>query len=121
MRILDENTRQEVTNPDLAAGYLYEGDYVAPEAYEQMEREALPALPDGAFERVYYYHVWTPEEIAQREQDEREAAHQELIDALPDAVAELSEAVSDTAINTEDVMDALAELSEIVSSLLEGE
>lgn len=46
--------------------------------------------------------------------------HQELITALPDAVADLSQAVSDTAENSVDIMDAIAELSEIVSQLVEG-
>lgn len=66
------------------------------------------------------YFEPTPEKAAQYEEETRRAELDEMIDELPDAVADLSEAVSDNAIDTSDIMDALAELSEIVSQLVEG-
>lgn len=62
-----------------------------------------------------------PERLAQYEEAERQKNHQELMDALPDAVADLSELVSDNTVDMADVMDALADLSEIVSNLMEEE
>lgn len=58
------------------------------------------------------------ERIAERE---AESDKREIMDALPDAVADLSEMVSDNAVDVSDLMDAIAELSEIVSNLMEGE
>lgn len=86
MRIIDEITKQEITSPDLNAGYLYGGDYVAPESYSQAEAEGLPALPDSAFEQVQYYHAWTTEEIAMREEAEAQAARQAAINAMPETL-----------------------------------
>lgn len=119
MRILDFKTKQEITNPDLTAGYLSTGTYVPQSAYDAIDNVTKFAVDDSDYEQVQYYHVWTAEEIAQREQDEAQAEQQELINALPDAVADLSEMVSDNTIDTADLQDALAELSEIVSGLME--
>lgn len=119
MRILDEETKQEIVSPDLDAGYLYTGEYVAPEAYASIDNVTKHAIDDSEIEQVQYYHTYTAEEIAQREEAERQAEQQELINALPDAVADLSEMVSDNTIDTADLQDALAELSEIVSGLME--
>lgn len=121
MRILDFKTKQEITNPDLSIGYLFDGTYVPQSAYDAIDNVTKFAVDDSDYEQVQYYHVWTPEEIAQREEAEAQAEQQELINALPDAVAELSEMVSDNTIDTADIMDAIAELSEIVSNLMEGE
>ena len=54
----------------------------------------------------------TPEEIAALE-------NADMIDALPDAVADLSEQVSTNATDYSDLADALAELSVLVSNLME--
>lgn len=92
------------------------------------------------------YHTYTDEELAEieaaRVEQERRVEQQELIESLPDAVADLSEMVSDNTVDVADimdavadlsgmvsdntvdmadVMDAIAELSEIVSNLMEGE
>lgn len=120
MRIIDESTQQEIANPDLTAGYLYETVWASPDAYATIDNVTKFALSDDDYEEVQLYHVWTADEIAQREEAERQQEHQEIMDALPDAIADLSEMVSDNTINTEDVMDAIAELSEIVSQLVEG-
>lgn len=122
MKIINEATQHEVTNPDLTIGELSTPTmWASPEAYATIDNMTKFALDDSDFEEVRLYHVWTADEIAQREEGERQAEQQELINALPDAVAELSEMVSDNAIDTADVMDAIAELSEIVSNLMEGE
>lgn len=120
MRIIDRDTNQEVTNPDLAIGELSESTmWASPEAYATIDNVEKFALDDADYEEVQLYHVWTAEEIAQREEAERQQEHQEIMDALPDAVADLSVMVSDNAIDTTDLQDALAELSEIVSGLME--
>lgn len=121
MKIIDEITQQVITEPDLTAGELQNAVWASPEAYATIDNVTKHALDDDDYEEVQLYHVWTDDEIAQREAAEAEAAKREIMGALPDAVAELSEAVSDTAMNTADVMDAIAELSEIVSNLMEGE
>lgn len=122
MRIIDEITQHEVTDPDLTVGYLSAPTmWASPEAYATIDNVEKFALADEDFEEVQLYHVWTEEEIAQREEAERQEEHRELMDSLPDAIADLSEMVSDNTINTADVMDAIAELSEIVSNLMEGE
>lgn len=74
---------------------------------------------DGDFEEVEVWHEYTPEELAQIEQTEAANERQEIMDALPDAVAELSEAVSDGAMDSSDLADALAELSAVVSGIME--
>lgn len=111
MRIFDNDTREEVFDPDFTIGEIIgEVDWIVD----------TDGTPEGdVWERVQLYHAWTPEEIAQREEAEEQAEQQELINALPDAVADLSEMVSDNTIDTADLQDALAELSEIVSGLME--
>lgn len=122
MKYIDYNTKQEITNPDLTIGELTSPVmWASPEAYATIDNVTKFALDEDDYEEVQLYHVWTADEIAEREEGERQAEQQELINALPDAVAELSEMVSDNVIDTADVMDAIAELSEIVSNLMEGE
>lgn len=84
-----------------------------------------------AYSCTVSYDLYTPytdeewqafeEEREAREAQEQEAAEQaELVAALPDAVADLSEQVSTNALTNEEVMDALAELSQVVSDLVGG-
>lgn len=60
----------------------------------------------------------------QKEREEQERQEQELLSAqlqsTPDALAELSELVSDSADSTASLADAIAELSQLVSDLVEG-
>lgn len=87
MRIIDEVTQQEITNPDLTVGELiYAPAWVSPEAYAQAEAEGLPAVPDSAYEEVQIYHVWTADEIAQREEADAQAARQAVINAMPETL-----------------------------------
>lgn len=78
------------------------------------------AWADDDYEEVEVWHEYTEEELKQQEDAKAQAEHQELIDSLPDAVADLSEVVSSNSEDTSGLSDALAELSEIVSTLVEG-
>ena len=120
MRIIDQNTQREITNPDLSVGYLIECEWASPEAYATIDNVNKLALDKSDYEIVKIYHRFTPEEITWMEESERQQEHQELMDSLPDAVADLSVMVSDNTVDTADLMDAIAELSEIVSNLMEG-
>lgn len=72
------------------------------------------------------YTPYTEEELAeiqaeqeQAEQEQAEAeARAELMDSLPDAVADLSEYVSTNTASAEELADAVAELSQLVSDLV---
>lgn len=121
MRVIDEITEQEIFDePDLTVGELfYNPSWVSKAAYERAEAEGLPTVLDSDYEEVLLYHVWTEDELAERESRGIAAEFQEIMDSLPDAVADLSEMVSDNTIDTADLQDALAELSEIVSGLME--
>lgn len=120
MRIIDKETQTEIIDPDLTIGELSNPVmWASPDAYATIDNVTKFALTDEDYEEVQLYHVWTPDEIAWRERAAEEAEHQEIMDALPDAVADLSEMVSDNTIDTADLQDALAELSEIVSGLME--
>lgn len=57
-------------------------------------------------------------EAEEKLQDARSKA--ELIDALPDAVADLSEQVSDNVTSNADLADALADLSAVVSDIVQA-
>lgn len=57
-------------------------------------------------------------EAEEKLQDARSKA--ELIDALPDAVADLSEQVSDNVTGNADLADALADLSAVVSDIVQA-
>lgn len=70
-------------------------------------------LEDGSIDSRTYCRKFTDEEL-------EEEAHQELINLLPDAFADLSETVSDNAEDASGLSDAVAELSELVSNLVEG-
>lgn len=71
MKIYDETTKKEVTNPDLSAGYLYEGTIVTGHVEESKEvmsgtitdkypmgwRQVIPA--HDILEKCMYYHTYT--------------------------------------------------------------
>lgn len=79
-------------------------------------------VPDEWSYQVYirYTEEELAEQQAHREETERQIELQDLIGALPDAVADLSAMVSDNTIDVADIADAIADLSEIVSELMEG-
>lgn len=68
MKIYEELTGAEITNPDLSAGYVYDGVKVIgvePERYEVMEgTNGLRGLVPAKIitETCQYYHAYTDEE-----------------------------------------------------------
>ena len=75
MKIYDETTKQEIVNPDLSNGYLYEGTIVTgheeetikimpgtiSEKYPMGFRQVVPA--HDVLENCMYYHAYTDEDI----------------------------------------------------------
>lgn len=118
MRIIDEITQLEIENPDLSVGELRQAIWASPEAYETIDNVTKFALADEDYEEVQIYHVWTDEDVEANEGAVLEIEKEALMDSLPDAVADLSQAVSDTNENDAGLADAIAELSEIVSNLV---
>ena len=78
MKIYDEITNEELTSPDLTAGYLYTARRVAehvPESREVMEGTITEDDPKGLehiieahdiYEDCQFYHTYTDAEIAER-------------------------------------------------------
>ena len=99
MKIYDETTNEELTSPDLAAGYLYTARRVAehvPENREVMQGTVTEDNPQGLMctipaHDVYYdcqfYHAYTEEELAEREKP----TLQEQVDANAAAILELAQ------------------------------
>lgn len=97
MKIYDEISHEEITSPDLSAGYVYDGFIVTgrtEERIEVMEGTVTEDRPDGLrrmipaqdiTEPCQWYHTYTEEELAQQEQDrtteERLAALEEQLAA----------------------------------------
>lgn len=102
-----------------------EFEYVSQEGDEDKEvmsisftyvitKEGSPAVEAyDEYEDILRYKLYTEEEL-------RERTQQQLIDSLPDAMAELCESVSSNLDNVTVLTEAIAELSEIVSKLSEG-
>lgn len=99
MKIYDEITNEELTSPDLSAGYLYTARRVAehvPESREVMQGTVTEENPQGlsriipahdVYEDCQYYHAYTAEE-----RDEREKPTlQEQVDANAAAILELAQ------------------------------
>lgn len=103
MKIYDDATKLELQQPDLNAGYLYDGVRVVgtePEHYEVMPGTVTEDRPEGLRRRVreraitepcWYYHAYTPEELAAR----NTPTDAERMDALESAVAELAELLAE--------------------------
>ena len=78
MKIYDEITREEITEPDLSAGYVYDGVIVTgrtEERIEVMDGTVTASRPDGLRRRVpaqditepcLWYHKYTEEELEQQ-------------------------------------------------------
>lgn len=82
--------------------------------------------PDD-YEEVEEWHEFTEEELAAQQWNEEYQAKKQAVDALPENVSDLEEAVielgsisNDNAISNEDLMDAIAELGVLISELMEG-
>jgi hypothetical protein len=93
MKIYDEITNEELTSPNLAAGYLYTARRVAehvPESREVMQGTVTEDDPKGlehiisgydVYEDCQLYHRYTVAELAERQQAEIEASTIVLDDA----------------------------------------
>ena len=78
MKIYDDITREEITEPDLSAGYLYDGVIVTghtEERIEVMEGTVTEDRPEGLrrlipaqdiTEPCQWYHKYTEEELEQQ-------------------------------------------------------
>lgn len=81
MKIYDEITREEIQDPDLSAGYVYDGVIVTgrtEERYEVMEGTVTEDRPEGLrrlipaqdiTEPCQWCHKYTEEELAQQGQN----------------------------------------------------
>lgn len=99
MKIYDEITNEELTSPDLSAGYLYPARRVAehvPKSREVMQGTVTEENPQGlmriipaydVYEDCQYYHAYTAEELAEREKP----TLQEQVDANAAAILELAQ------------------------------
>ena len=94
MKIYDETSRDEIFDPDLVKGYLYDGVIVTgrtEERIEVMEGTVTEARPEGLKHRVpaqditepcQWYHKYTAEELTEQHStpptwDELAAAYNE--------------------------------------------
>ena len=99
MKIYDEITNEELTSPDLAAGYLYPARRVAghvPEGRAVMPGTGTEDDPKGrehiiagydVYEDCQFYRAYTAEELAEREKP----TLQEQVDANAAAILELAQ------------------------------
>lgn len=93
MKIYDELTNEELTSPDLTAGYLYTARRVSghvPDTEEILEKTITEDNPAGlkhiisgydVYEDCQLYHRYTVAELAERQQAEIEASTIVLDDA----------------------------------------
>lgn len=99
MKIYDETTKAELTNPDLTKGVLYDGQVVTGhvgDGYEVMDGTVTDACPAGlerlvpahdVYEDCQFYHAYSPEELAEQEKP----SLQEQVDANAAAILELAQ------------------------------
>ena len=105
MNVYDEITREQIENPDLEAGRLYDGVIVVgheEERIEVMEGTVTDARPDGLRRRIpahditepcQWYHAYTAEELAAMQQPE-EPDPADGVATWDDLAAAYSEGVS---------------------------
>lgn len=93
----------------------------------RIKKDAVPiddvtkfAWDDDDYEEVEIWHEYTNDELEEMTKCDDRDDRIDVFNSLPDAVADLSESVSDNTINQNDIANAVAELSEIVSVLVEG-
>lgn len=100
MKIYDELTNEELTAPDLTAGYLYTTQRVTghvAESREVMEGTVTDANPNGlerivpahdVYEDCQYYHTYTEAELAEKDKpttEQRLDTVEQRADALESA------------------------------------
>lgn len=103
MKIYDEITNEELTSPDLSAGYLYTARRVAehvPESREVMQGTVTEENPQGlmriipahdVYEDCQYYHAYTKAEIEAQKAESSKPTLQEQVDANAAAILELAQ------------------------------
>lgn len=96
MAIYDELTKEPIENPDLEAGYVYDGVIITGYTegrYEVMQETVTEKRPKGLrtwvppepiTEPCQWYHKYTEEELAQQQEDKDT---QKRIAALEDELA----------------------------------
>lgn len=77
------------------------------------------AYDDADYEEIQEWVDYTAEQLADKKAATEAAELQDVVNSLPDAVAELSATVSTNVDDMTTVNDAIAELSEMVSNLTE--
>lgn len=95
MKIYDEITREEIADPDLSVGYIYDGTIVTgrtEERIEVMEGTVTEERPDGLrrlipaqdiTEPCQWYHTYTEEELTQQ----RDGTTEKRLAALEEQLA----------------------------------
>ena len=105
MKIYDEITNEDLTSPDLSAGYLYDGQRVVrhvAETTEIMAGTVTADCPQGlrriitahdVYEDCQYYHAYTEAELAERDKltteqrlDALESANDDIILMMADLI-----------------------------------
>lgn len=94
MKIYDEITKTEVTNPDLEAGYVYPVRRKVGTEERVLERTVTERRPEGlrhlvdVYEDCQYYHEYTEDELAAMQQPEEQRGDTEArLAALEDELA----------------------------------
>jgi hypothetical protein len=118
MKIIDESTQKEITNPDLTAGILTATSmWASPEAYATVDNVTKFALDPSDFEEVQIYHRWTDEELeaqaSVRAKEDAEADEQMRKDLTDATLAELFELTATQAAT-------IAEQDEVLAAMFEG-
>lgn len=107
MKIYDEVTMEELTAPDLDAGYVYDGQRqtgTTVDRYEVMPGTVTPERPQGlrrlvrgvaVYEDCKYYHKYTADEESARQEAEEQKAAIARIDSI-DAQVTYTAMMTDT-------------------------
>lgn len=86
MRIIDEQTQQEISAADLTKGFTVAGTWASPEAYASIDNITKFALADDDYEDVLIYHEYTPEELAKHTREVLEQQLNEANEQLTEAI-----------------------------------
>lgn len=98
------------------SGYYIKKQRIKSDA-SPIDNETKFAWDDSDYEEVEVWHEYTDEELDKIKRQEARREKEEILDSLPDALADLSSEVSNNSISATDLMDAIADLSSIVSDL----
>ncbi len=101
-----------------ARGKVHEQDVSGMTEVDLPDEITAPTMTNYIYKDGAFTYDEDPDLIAERERNEEAAERQEALETIPDAVAELSEAVSSNTGDSDALADAVAELSAIVSDLM---